>query len=741
MATLTDPVNNTTSWTYDHRGRAVQETNALSANRTFTYDVSGNLVSKTDRNGRVTEYAYDYLNRGTNEYWKNGSTTARTFAFTYNRLGELLTAVDSAASYTYSYDGVGRATLIAAGITGLTPTVTLAQSYNMLSRRSQLAATIGATADFVNSYSYDGLGRMSSIAQSGVTGGNAVAEKRVDFTYDNGNQFASITRYNNTAGTQAVAGSTYAFDQAGRLTALSHAKGGSTLAGYTWTFDAGNRMTGQVSALDGTAAYTNDAASQLTGAAYTYQPSLDPETYAYDTNGNRTNNNYTVGTNNRLTSDGIYTYTYDAEGNRTSRINNSTGATTRYTWDYRNRIVLVAEYADANLSTLANKTTEFIYDYLNRWVTRTTDPDGDIGTTTKQQTAFLYDGNQIVGQLEATNDTPSLAHRYVWGPTVDQILADETATSFNTAGSVLWPLTDHLQTVRDIASYNSGTDTTAISNHRVYNAFGKVTSETNSVITCIFGFTGRAFDVSTSLQNNLHRWHDSMVGRWISEDPMGFGADDPNLTRYVGNNPVNTIDPNGLSDLFWSFSNEQVDPYLAQSQDPTAPNFVMPNYEYAARTALRSTEDVVIEAGITVATEGLGGVAGKLWTAKAARAAKAAKAVESLNSNVPKVKASCVQQGYSRVYRAVSEAEYQDILKTGQFRSGLNSLEGKWFADSVEGAQAHGKALFSKGKFRLIEADVPDNAPSLFRQPNLDGRGPARYIHCDDLNGVTPRPQ
>jgi hypothetical protein len=94
----------------------------------------------------------------------------------------------------------------------------------------------------------------------------------------------------------------------------------------------------------------------------------------------------------------------------------------------------------------------------------------------------------------------------------------------------------------------------------------------------------------------------------------------------------------------------------------------------------------------------------------------------------------------SRGYRAVSEAEYQDILKTGQFRQGPNSLEGKWFSDSLDGARLHGEALEGAGKYRLIEADVPNNAPSLFRQPNLDGRGPSRYFHLDDLQGVVPRP-
>src|SRR5581483_1678531 len=35
-------------------------------------------------------------------------------------------------------------------------------------------------------------------------------------------------------------------------------------------------------------------------------------------------------------------------------------------------------------------------------------------------------------------------------------------------------------------------------------------------------------------------------GRFLSMDPLGVGLDDPNGYRYVGNNPVNGVDPNGL---------------------------------------------------------------------------------------------------------------------------------------------------------------------------------------------------
>jgi hypothetical protein len=58
---------------------------------------------------------------------------------------------------------------------------------------------------------------------------------------------------------------------------------------------------------------------------------------------------------------------------------------------------------------------------------------------------------------------------------------------------------------------------------------------------------------------------------------------------------------------------------------------------------------------------------------------------------------------------------------------------------SAEGAHAHatggGKTLglFPDGNYRIIEVDIPNNAPSLSTRPNLDVHGPAFYLHNDDL--------
>ncbi len=67
------------------------------------------------------------------------------------------------------------------------------------------------------------------------------------------------------------------------------------------------------------------------------------------------------------------------------------------------------------------------------------------------------------------------------------------------------------------------------------------------------GENGCQSDADTGLVLMGHRYYDSRIGRFISQDPAGDGD---NWYAYAGNNPTNEIDPSGLeslskTDLFW----------------------------------------------------------------------------------------------------------------------------------------------------------------------------------------------
>jgi len=61
-----------------------------------------------------------------------------------------------------------------------------------------------------------------------------------------------------------------------------------------------------------------------------------------------------------------------------------------------------------------------------------------------------------------------------------------------------------------------------------------------------FLFTGREYDPETALYHYRARAYSPTLGRFLQTDPIDFDAGDVNLFRYVGNNPMNWVDPLGL---------------------------------------------------------------------------------------------------------------------------------------------------------------------------------------------------
>ncbi|HEV7746081.1 MAG TPA: RHS repeat-associated core domain-containing protein [Pyrinomonadaceae bacterium] len=101
-------------------------------------------------------------------------------------------------------------------------------------------------------------------------------------------------------------------------------------------------------------------------------------------------------------------------------------------------------------------------------------------------------------------------------------------------------------------------------------------------------------------------------------------------------------------------------------------------------------------------------------------------------------------QETTTLYRAVSEAEFEQLMETGTFQPGPNSLGGKWFAESAEHAEQWGRAMYEgTGGFRVIDMKIPAvQAARLMRIESLDGIGPARYAELEQLtNAVVGKSQ
>jgi RHS repeat-associated protein len=453
-------------------------------------------------------------------------------------------------------------------IDGLTPTVSLVHGYDAGSRMTSSSAAIGSTADYLNSYAYDAQNRLTALTQSGQSG-NAVSPKRVDFIYNALGQFSQVDRYASTTTASPVASTEYGYDGANRPTTIEHS-GSSFAETHSYEYDAANRVAHYESALGNFSSdYTYDKTGQLTVSDYTGGP--DDESYDYDANGNRTDDitnatgtfDYTAGKHNRLTSDGTYTYEYDDEGNIISREGTGSeyGHRFYYTWDNRNRLIHISEFNSDHEVLIV----DYVYDAFNQLVgIHTSQPFGEGDSST----ALVYDNGQVVLQFDAQFgysspvdlEATDLSHRYVWNPqAVDQLLADENIWSLldTEENETLWALADRQGSVTDMVD-----DAGRLRIHRQFDSFGNIVDETHydtdgfavsgpvaqfGYLDEAFAYTGRFFDKNTGLQNNLNRWYDASIGRWMSEDPTGFDAGDANLYRYVGNSPVNGVDPEGLA--------------------------------------------------------------------------------------------------------------------------------------------------------------------------------------------------
>ena len=340
-----------------------------------------------------------------------------------------------------------------------------------------------------------------------------------------------------------------------RLTNLNHTDAtDAVLAFYDFEYDPASRITA-LTDIDGRTDFAYDDRDQLTGADRDSADARGDENYAYDANGNRLESHlhgsgYVTGPANRLLSDGTFDYEYDDEGNMIRRTEIASGEFREFKFDHRNRLIRVTDFSSGGVIT---QEVDYVYDALDRRIARTVDADGS-GPGMEVTEHSVYDGENVLldfGDADGGGsvEQPELATRYLFGPQIDQVLAQEDIS----VGQTRWLLTDHLGTVRDIVG-NTGD----VLNHNLYDSFGNVLSQSDSQITTRYLFTGRELDTATGLYYYRARFYDANTGLLVSEDVIGFLGGDSNLHRYAANNPISVVDPFGTRGQIYAAAMQQL---------------------------------------------------------------------------------------------------------------------------------------------------------------------------------------
>jgi RHS repeat-associated protein len=119
---------------------------------------------------------------------------------------------------------------------------------------------------------------------------------------------------------------------------------------------------------------------------------------------------------------------------------------------------------------------------------------------------------------------------------------DESGALFamRRGNSMFYVGSDHLGTPRVVVDA-----TGAAVKVMEYDSFGYPTSDSNTSFRLPIGFAGGIPDV-TGLERFGFRDYEPATGRWTHRDPIFFNSRQPNLYRYVENDPINFADKEGL---------------------------------------------------------------------------------------------------------------------------------------------------------------------------------------------------
>ena len=556
-----DAKNQESTYVYDSRNRKVSQTDRLNGTTNFTFDANNNLVAIEDAQGSKTFYTFESRNLQRQVQYPDhiiGSTIGTenyglTFC-TYDALGRKSVTTDQLGdTVTYSYDLAGRMTdrnysdntvdtftydqasrLLSAHKGRYDNTVSYV--YDLAGRRLSETQTHNVSTTPVSytcSHTFDAANRvtsctypdgtvlnktytdrnlLSSISYAGSAGGSPASI--INLTYDNGarestrtfgNNLVTTKSYNldNTYASISTANKsdldfTYSYDINKNVTAESIT--GSILSPYSWTatFDSEDRL----------ANWNSSALSE------SYNLDLIGNWNSVTRNGvqePRSHNSV-----HELSSAGSDNFSYDVKGNLTSKNGQP------LTWDIDNHLQSVS----SDLSPAS-----YEYDAMGRRLSKTVN-----GITT----TYVLCGQRVTA--EYVSGTPIT--KYVWGSYIDDLVAQIDAND-----SVTYTHNDRQFNVRALS--NSSGSLVELSAYTPYGEKTTINPSTQSLINSYtqYGFTGRRYDRESNLWYFRARYFDSVMGRFISRDPLGYIDGYGLYNGYFGEKFM--LDPSGEACGSW----------------------------------------------------------------------------------------------------------------------------------------------------------------------------------------------
>ncbi len=153
-----------------------------------------------------------------------------------------------------------------------------------------------------------------------------------------------------------------------------------------------------------------------------------------------------------------------------------------------------------------------------------------------------YDGANLISEYSSQGN---MEHRYVHGPGLDAPLVHYDCSS--ASGGTLNCSTGYdrrFLVADERGSAIAETDNSGnVISQNTYDEYG-VPGSANSGR---FGYAGRPYLYVSGLYDNRARAYNPRLGRFMQSDPIGQ-AGGINIYRYASNDPINRIDPWGLSD-------------------------------------------------------------------------------------------------------------------------------------------------------------------------------------------------